>query len=289
MVIKSLGLPSDNFYEKLDHDEDTNLSNYNSECISFSSNKINLGLKRPCALVLKYLANSYKKSEKANMEYDDCILLNYWIYGKIYEKHRDISNSGRSFGELQRLWNSLILNPYKTSYNDKCEPDNSIATQNDWKKRKELYGYCVDYDTLQRMISNYDKHCKIIYKYLKEKVELYNEYYEYCSSGDNNNKCPRFFSKCENKDPNNLLSQLTCKEVMQAEEALSAKEDKRLATAAADLSLTADNAGLPMGSQMPDAGSNPVTKSGNVLLGVVVTSMTSGALYKVKTDLIITY
>ncbi|KNA00984.1 hypothetical protein PVNG_03091 [Plasmodium vivax North Korean] len=278
MVIKSLDLPSEKFYERLNQDN-TSLSEYNKECSSFSSIKKNKGLRRPCALLLKYLANSEKKSEKVNWAYDDCILLNYWIYGKIYEQRKDISKSAPAFGDLQRLWNTLIHDPRKTSYYNKCEPDNLIATQDDWWKRKELYDYFVDYNTLKGIVPIYDTHCEEIYMYLKEKDKLYKEYKENCSTTQGIN-CPDFFRECENKDPTILLKMLKCYGEMQSKEALPLKQEERPASAETYPGLTSVKADLPVDPQVPRDGTNPVTNSGNVLLGVVITSMTSGALYK---------
>ncbi|KMZ89592.1 hypothetical protein PVBG_03313 [Plasmodium vivax Brazil I] len=289
-------LPSDNFYRTLDHNNE-HLGKYYAECKEFSSNKKYIGLRRYCAVVLNYLENIYKKSEKQNWAYDDCLLLNYWIFGKIYEQQNDLTKSAISFGELQILWYRLVEDTTRISSNNKCEPHSIIATQNDWRKRKELYDYCVDYDTLQQIITNYDtlkdmnpyydKYCKQIYKYLKEKDKLYKEYKENCFTSEPKN-CPDFFTKCANKDPTILLNKLSCSEEMQRNEALSSKKEGP-ATTETDPGLTAVASSLPTDSQISHEGTNPVTNTGNVLLGVVVTSMTSGALYKVKTDFIITY
>ncbi|CAI7717550.1 Plasmodium vivax Vir protein, putative [Plasmodium vivax] len=279
MVIKSLGLPSEEFYKKLNHDEDTNLQAYYKVCNSIFSTKKEFVLRRPCALLFKYLVNSYKKSEKEKPAYDDCILLNYWIYGKIYEQHKDISERARSYGELQIIWNILIQDKSQAQYNKICKPDILIATQEDWKKRKELYDYFVDYDTIKGMNHFYDKYCKEIYNYLKDMDVLYKEYREHCSIAGNI-MCPDFFNQYKDKDPNILLRQLTCKGVMQSEEALSVKEDKRSENSEIVPRISTDGSGLPLNSQKARDGTNPVTNSGNVLLGVVVTSMTSGALYK---------
>ncbi|GAB69836.1 hypothetical protein PCYB_005850 [Plasmodium cynomolgi strain B] len=53
-----------------------------------------------------------------------------------------------------------------------------------------------------------------------QKYALYNEYKENCTTSKKN-VCPDFFSKCENNDPNTLLSQLKCYEHAQIEETLS--------------------------------------------------------------------
>ncbi|CAG9473033.1 unnamed protein product [Plasmodium vivax] len=275
-IERELWLPSDKFYQKLDlSDED--VRKYYEQCTSLKSIKEKIALRRPCALVLNYLANTYKKLENENSAYDECILLNYWIYGKIYEQYKVLNKSVISFGELQRLWNNVIEDPSKKSNNHKCKPDFHIVMKDDWTKGKKLYDYFVDYNTLKGIVPNYDTHCEEIYMYLKEKDKLYKEYKENCSTTQGIN-CPHFFSKHDYKDPSALLTQLKCYGEMQRKEAL--KKEERTATAETDPGPTEAKANLPMGSQMADAGTNPVTKSGNVLLGVVVTSMTSGALYK---------
>ncbi|KMZ86082.1 hypothetical protein PVBG_05481 [Plasmodium vivax Brazil I] len=276
-IERELYLTSYKFYQILDnYDED--LGKYYQECNEFSKSKYRI--KGICAQVLKYLETSAKKSDKENFDYDDCLLLNYWVYGRIYEKHGDKPESAQAFGKLQLLWNSLISNPLKKSYNDKCEPDFLMVMQPDWRKRKELYDYFVNYNMLQSMRHYFSTRCNKIYTYLKEKDKLYKEYKEYCST-PKHKYCPDFFTKFEDKDPNTLLNQLPCYGVMQSQEALTLKQDER--------PTTADKEGLPLNSQKARDGTNPVTNSGNVLLGVVLTSMTSGALYKVKTDFIITY
>ncbi|KMZ89659.1 hypothetical protein PVMG_06237 [Plasmodium vivax Mauritania I] len=283
MVIKSLDLPSEKFYEKLNHDVDPNLRRYNKLCKTiFNIRNKNTILRRPCTVVLKYLESFYKKSEKVNSNYVDCILLNYWIYGKIYEQYRDIPKRSHYFGELQRLWSNHIPNLLETSSNNKCELDTLIAIQDDWWNRKELYGYCVDYDTIKGIIPFYNSPCEEIYNYLKEKDKLYNEYKKNCSTSERNN-CPDFFRECENKDPTILLKMLKCYGEMQSKEALPLKQEERPASAETDPGPTEAKASLPLNSQISRNGTDPVTNSGHVLLGVVVTSMTSGALYKIKT------
>ncbi|KMZ77325.1 hypothetical protein PVIIG_05295 [Plasmodium vivax India VII] len=287
-IERELGLHSDKFYQNLDHNY-KNIEKYYADCSKFNDSGSKYRIRTICAKVLKYLESSAKIIDKKNSAYDDCLLLNYWIYGKLVQRYYNDSNTAiHAFGALQSVWNDLIENSSKTSYYDKCKPYFDIVIKHDWRKRKGLYDYCVDYDMLQKMLSFYPTRCNEIYIYLKEKDELYKEYSEHCSKTDNN-MCPEFFSKCNNKDPNNLLRQLTCYGEMQTKEALSLKLKQRPASPESDPDVTAVKAELPTDSQTASEGTNPVTKSGNVLLGVVVTSMTSGALYKVKTDLIITH
>ncbi|KMZ83391.1 hypothetical protein PVBG_06294 [Plasmodium vivax Brazil I] len=285
-IERKLGLHSDRFYQKLNLNYEDVEKDY-AECNEFSGSSSKYKIKRICTQLLKYLESSAKISDKENSAYDDCLLLNYWIYSTLVKKYyKNSYNAIHAFAELQSVWNDLIKNSSKTAYYDKCQPDFHMVMKDDWRKRKELYDYCVDYDMLQKMLPYYKTHCEEIYKYLKEKDALYKEYSKHCSVAGNN-MCPQFFSKCEKKDPNILLNMLDCYAEMQSKEAL--KKEERPATTETAPGPTEARAGLPTDSQKARTGTNPVTNSGNVLLGVVVTSMTSGALYKVKTDFIITY
>ncbi|KMZ77221.1 hypothetical protein PVIIG_05880 [Plasmodium vivax India VII] len=171
------------------------------------------------------------------------------------------------FGELQTMWNSLIDNPLKTSYYKKCKPDFNIAQQDDWEKRKELYDYCVDSEAIVQTANRYKDTCNDIYTYIKGKAHLYKHFNEPCLS-KNENKCPKFYSKCKNYHPDTLLPQLYCYEAMKKEEATAAAALSQAGTFSSD------------GLQLKSESSPPATQAGNVFLGVVVTSMTSGALYK---------
>ncbi|SCA59591.1 Plasmodium vivax Vir protein, putative [Plasmodium vivax] len=274
-IERDLGLPSDKFYQDLDY-SDEDVGKYYEECDEFNESKYKI--KGICKNLLRYLESIAKNGDRGNSAYDDCLLLNYWIYGRIVGIHKKNSrNIIHAFGELQRVWNDFIKKHSITFCYDKCQPDFHMVMKDDWRKRKELYDYFVDYVTIKNMHPYYPTRCKEIYTYLKDKDVLYKEYSKHCSKTDNS-MCPDFFAKNNEKDPNALLKKLSCYEEMRSMEAL--KLEQRQASAETDPGLTVVAASLPLNSQKARDGTNPVTNSGHVLLGVVVTSMTSGALYK---------
>ncbi|SCA81747.1 Plasmodium vivax Vir protein, putative [Plasmodium vivax] len=277
LTIESVGLTLDDFYRTLNRD-DTNLEDYASECKTLLSKNSYFTYDRLCKKLLKFLKSSSKLSDKKYSTYDDCILFNYWIYNEIAQinNYNYIYKVYPAFGELNNMWNNLIDVPSKESYYNKCEPDFNIPQQDDWKERKQLYDYCVNSGTIVNTANMFPHTCKDIYTYIKGKVHLYEHFKTRCLS-KKEKQCPKFYSECEKYHPNILLPQLDCYNDMQkqepdaAEKVLSVKQRPELP--AGDI-FSSDELRSKKDS------STPVTQVGNVLLGVVVTSMTSGALYK---------
>ncbi|CAI7723139.1 PIR protein [Plasmodium vivax] len=279
LKILSNGLPSENFYNTLSHNT-IGLNNYENKCNSIFSKKSSFYNKRLCTILLRYLETSSKRSQAHNSAYDNCILFNYWIYGELARKYayKYYAKVIPAFGEYNRIWNELIEDESNVAYHDKCKPDFDIAKQDDWEKRKELYDYCVNTKTLIETANNYEKTCKDIYAYIKGKTHLYERFKTQCIPEDKN-KCPKFYSKCIDYHPDKVLHQLTCHKDMKEEEA-------SLPAAAGDLPEKAlqDLSSSPTfsleSSQLKGDGTHPATKTGDILLGVVATSLTSGALYR---------
>ncbi|SBT54935.1 PIR Superfamily Protein [Plasmodium ovale wallikeri] len=108
--------------------------------------------------------------------FDDCMLLNYWIYDRVaYYFDNNISDINKYFDSVQYIWHYLITNKKEKSYYNKCNPlFKEILNYNEWKQRKQLYDYYVDYDTLFNTDINYrDEKCKEYYKKTEEKKPLY--------------------------------------------------------------------------------------------------------------------
>ncbi|VVA00348.1 PIR protein, partial [Plasmodium vivax] len=270
-------LPLDPFYKNLIHNEN-DLNSFKKECESLYSENKRFKNIRLCSILLWFLQNSKTRTENKNFAYDECLLFNYWIYGELARKY-NYNYSAKvfpAFAELQQIWNSLIEEPKKNYYYDKCNPDSSIVNQYDWDQRKELYDYCVNYELLKPQFEPYKKNCKQHYAYIKSKVPLYKYYKERCIP-DGKYNCPDFYSKCINYDPDNVLRELSCYDVMQKEEATA--EEKALSEKLhPDLSPGGTYSSDDLQSKKDS--SPPATQAGNVFLGVVVTSMTFGALYK---------
>ncbi|SCA83473.1 Plasmodium vivax Vir protein, putative [Plasmodium vivax] len=181
--ILSMGLPSENFYETLNY-KINGLDKYESDCDLICSKKKFFKRKRLCKILLRYLETPRIWSQTDDTAYDDCILLNYWMYSELSQKYtkNNFNNLVSEFGELNLVWNDLIGDISKKSYNHTCKPDFDILNQDDWEKRKELYDYCVNYETLSGTANNYNEQtCKNIYKYIKGKADLYKHFNERCA------------------------------------------------------------------------------------------------------------
>ncbi|KMZ77366.1 hypothetical protein PVIIG_05761, partial [Plasmodium vivax India VII] len=139
------------FYDKLNK-SDKDLDNYTDKCNKLCRKNNFFKSKRLCSIILRFLEGTNRTSDKKDSDYDDCILFNYWIYDGLSRKFNYNYNIKvyHEFAEIQRVWNELIQDASQITYFDKCKPDNSIVNQQDWKQRKELYDYCVNYELIQK-------------------------------------------------------------------------------------------------------------------------------------------
>ncbi|VVA00332.1 PIR protein [Plasmodium vivax] len=254
-------LPSEIFYEWLDSYL-ISASNYYSDCITLKDiYKQNYDIKGLCAKVVNYINTKPKISNEEHLKDHHCNLFNYWIYEQIdsYCKHK-------TYQPFQIFADFLLALSGFTYYSkdNTCKLDDSIPTIQDRKERKELYDYCIDYDTiLEKSKHNKDK-CDKYYKYVETKIELYKKFQALCPANNKSNYSD-YCKICEDKEPKHLLSQLKC-------DGIGVEKKTQLkGTPDSDLSGTTSNS-FP--------GIQSVSDMGNVFLGVVVTSMTSGFLYK---------
>ncbi|KNA01589.1 hypothetical protein PVNG_06051 [Plasmodium vivax North Korean] len=279
-------LNSGNFYEYL------NGLNILDECREYCEPLLTLdrggNIKNICARTLSYLKTKYSTLDYQNDEYDVCTLLNYWVYNRLFMaySYKNFSKVIKAFGQLQLIWDLFIDNVLNKKNTNICKPIFSIATETDWQKRKELLDYCVDVNDLVKTPHTYPKTCNKYYQYIKSKTELYKQYKQACTS-DDPRKCPEFFNKCEDYDPEKMILKLNCHLEMEkmkaAPSAIHIREDQGVPESHV---RETDSEVVP---QLQRENTANVNKVGNVLLGVVVTSMTSGVLYRVRTNLYITY
>ncbi|KMZ96162.1 hypothetical protein PVNG_05808 [Plasmodium vivax North Korean] len=279
-------LPLDDFYNDLNHSK-RHLANYVDECNTLCSKNKSFTDIKLCTILLRFLKDNIRTSYKIESAYNDCILFNYWIYGELEKKYKKHFKTKLVpiYAELQRMWYSLIEQSSNESYYENCKPDNSLIYQDDWTKRRDLYDYCVNYELLKPQFEPYKQYCKHHYTYIKSKAPLYDYFKEKCKLIGKYN-CPDFYDKCKAYDPDIVLRELSCYKDLHKEEPTAAAT---VLSEEPQPELAADGIFSPDASKLKGDGNHPVTKSGNILLGVVVTSMTSGALYKVKTKLFITY
>ncbi|VVA00393.1 PIR protein [Plasmodium vivax] len=270
-------LPLDSFYYDLNHSEKY-LDNYADECNKLCRENKSFKNIRLCKILLRFLKDNIRTSYKIESAYNDCILFNYWIYGELEKKYKKHFKTKLVpiYAELQRMWYSLIEQSSNESYYENCKPDNRLIYQDDWTKRRDLYDYCVNYELLKPQFEPYKQYCKHHYTYIKSKAPLYDYFKERCKPEAKYN-CPDFYSRCKDYDPSIVLPELSCYDVMKKEEDTAAENALSLEP---QPELTADGTSSPDASKLKGEGNHTVTKTGNILLGVVATSMTSGALYK---------
>ncbi|GAW84079.1 variable surface protein [Plasmodium gonderi] len=218
----SLGLPSEQFYKSLDSEffnyKPRNLwkitheeyEAYRGICESFNKDHENDWFRKLCLVLLRYIRNANTVTDNQNNDYDDCALLNFWIYERlslIYNNNYSIITT--MFAKLQLLWNTLVSDQIYKSFFSKCNPNFHIHVKNNWRKIKELYDYCVDYQTLYKTAVNFNPNRNYIYRYLKKKAPLYKEFEKNCLH-DNNNKCLEFYNKCKEYAPDHVINEIKC-------------------------------------------------------------------------------
>ncbi|KMZ88477.1 hypothetical protein PVBG_05435 [Plasmodium vivax Brazil I] len=259
-------LPSERFYEWLNSNV-MSISQYYDDCKSLNDRyKGNDRIKKLCARLVKYIKSTPLISNEEPLKHHHCNLLSYWIYEQLVSYYEDNSPEPvHIFGNFLRILSEL--EPYLND--NKCKLDFNITMIQDRKEIKELYEYCIDHNTIIEKSKLSNDNCKKYYTYVENKSKLYEKYQAFCDSGDQS-KCPKFHKDCEPYNPTLLLDQLECKDEM-------VKEKQLKGARGTDLAGTTSNS-FPSNQS--------VSIFGNVFLGVVVTSMTSGVLYKVYTNLI---
>ncbi|KMZ89647.1 hypothetical protein PVMG_05932 [Plasmodium vivax Mauritania I] len=270
-------LNSENFYKHLNHLEIL------EECSSYCKplHKLDRGgsVKNICARTLSYLKIKYSTLDNQNDEYDVCTLLNYWLYNRlnIVYNYGSFYKVIQAFGQIQSIWSDFIHKGLNKHNPKICNPIFDIAIQRDWKERKKLLDYCNNAKHLLIIANSHSGACNKYYQYIESKSDLYKQYEQACNS-DNKNMCPKFFNACKDYNPEKVLPTLTCHPDMEkrrpAASAIAMRGDGKNPLSP---DSEADSADF---SQLQRGDTPTVTKAGNVLLGVVITSMTSGALYR---------
>ncbi|SBS93731.1 PIR Superfamily Protein [Plasmodium ovale curtisi] len=221
---------------------------------------------------------------RVNSGYDISLLLNYWLYKELSGIYgaNNTSIICIAFSALQYIWGYPNNVPKNASYHQKCKPELSIVNHQDWDKRKELYDYYVDYDTLFPMAKIYDNECKY-YKKIEAKKSLYKPFEKECSPITDN--CPHFYEQCKPYNPENVLSLLQCHSEMEKKKASPEPPDLQLPSgqepesrAPAHVSAVvgfSHGSGTESIQEYSDIGK----KFGHSILGVAPVLLTDTALY----------
>ncbi|SBT55245.1 PIR Superfamily Protein [Plasmodium ovale wallikeri] len=278
-------LPSLQFYNDVNKDH-PDLWKYSNQCDKIIVSKTD-EVKEVCKKYLKYLDNSYTIWNEAKNGYDICILMNYWIYGTltgIYSSEKTSDNIDIAFGNFQLVWDNLVIDSIKRPFYERCKPHYEMFSHKDWEKRKELYEYYVDYNSIKLQNDTYPQNCKTYYEYIKKKAPLYEYFDDLCSNEQT--KCPTFYKECEEYNPKIVLPDLHCHEQMEQEEdsaqALLMPHDSRqgLGSEAHEHGPGVLEPPAPSDTVSAQENSGIGTKVGHSVLGVAPVLLTATALYR---------
>ncbi|GAW84252.1 variable surface protein [Plasmodium gonderi] len=290
----SLGnsLPSERFYNELDDIE--NFSEYYVHCKSFTHRK-SRNAQSICAKVLKYLGT--RENLRNNYyTYDVCLLLNYWVASRLSASvgYSDEDYVKDNFVKITTIWNTFVHEVLKKNSYETCNPVISDIVLKDWRLRKELYDYYVDYDYLKRMYI-YNEKDKDYCTYFKNKVSLYNHFGRTCTS-DPTNFCKEFKTKYKDCHPNKLLIDFKCDNEIEKKSLREEQTDRELhdgvsqgVTPENDTQFTRFSIDGKQSFKTLNTKINRIITlrmTGGVILGVAAISMICASLHKVNKKII---
>ncbi|SBT02085.1 PIR Superfamily Protein, partial [Plasmodium ovale curtisi] len=275
-----INLTSKNIYNIIDNDSQ-DLSKYNGKCEDIHVNNHKEEVKTICKKVLSYLEKSTIWNVQESV-YDTCLLLNFWIYDKLTQIFRNKSNTDIAFGNFQALLNNHTDYQKNISPDKRCKDKFEILRKDDWDKRKELYDYYIDFNTIKQMIPFYDLECTNYYKYIEGKTELYKYFEGLCTP--KSPECPEFYEKCKDYNPDLVLHNFPCQvKIEAAKNALHTEQtsDQDLQDGphpyGSDLTgHSAHSSEVGMTQENSDIG----TKVGKSVLGIAPIALTASALYR---------
>ncbi|VUZ93662.1 PIR protein [Plasmodium vivax] len=252
------------------------LTDYDVYCGTYENPYQHSHVTYVCSIILNYLKNNNVSDNNTN-QFSICKLLNYWAYSTLNDL---FPTEGKSkidyfYKEIEKIWYKRINDSSSVDYYKKCKPDRVLFDYDDWKLRKELYDYYVDILPISKYLKFYTADCEQYYKYIKYKQKIYDQYEKFCENPDDM-KCPNFFNECKKYNPKDILPELTCYSKM--------IEEEKAQQQASQAALASQGHKVPSAqlgdAEIPKPNTSIGAQASNVFLGVVVTSMTSGALYK---------
>ncbi|SBT02981.1 PIR Superfamily Protein [Plasmodium ovale curtisi] len=283
----SKDLFSDQFYEALNTDS-PDLSKYDNKCNDIHVHNPKEKMIEICKKYLRYLEYC-KLLNDDNSLYKVSLLFNYWLYGMLTHIYGANSTDKirAGFGALQYKWTYFDYYRKNEPHYLKCKPNFEIVNHNDWDKRKKLYDYYVDYDTLSTMAKSFDDDCEY-YEKIEEKKSLYEYFEKECSPPRKN--CPEFYEKCKEYKPENVLSKLLCHEKI-ARERADAQAAERPDTMEHTSGTGQETEVGSLGPDVPGLGTRSETeatsetsqigtKVGQSVLGITPVLLTASALYR---------
>ncbi|GAW84596.1 variable surface protein [Plasmodium gonderi] len=218
-------LISEQFYYKLDNLD--SFREFFEYCKSLESMERGQALKIYCAKILKYLKSNSEHIDKQDT-YNVCELLNYWLATRLsaivgYMNHTYVINV---FLEISYIWNDFIMNNFNNNHHKICNPKVDMISLSDWRKRKEVYDYFVDYAYLSgmsRILVNPSDYCT----HIRNKISIYNYFNDKCAS-DQTGFCDEFKTKYKACSPYDLLLRFKCSEEVEKNKSSGEIEEREL-------------------------------------------------------------
>ncbi|GAW84580.1 variable surface protein [Plasmodium gonderi] len=280
-------LPSEKFYKTLDDLKGFN--EYTEYCKFLTSFKNESAVRNYCARILKYLSSNKELRSDSNV-YDICQLLNYWLANRlsIIAGYNDPNNLWKIFGYITNIWNNFIMDTLKKPESETCNPLMGEIIPHDWRKRKELYEYYVDYNYLSLM-PIYKKGDEEYCTFIRNKILLYNYFRSICIK-DTTDFCEKFNSKYISCDPNNLLHGFECEKEIDEKGLLERRERELQRIPSHNITMSLHESQSPGMSIRGTQTSSvlqliynsfiPLKKASAVVLGIIGISTIYGFLYK---------
>ncbi|CAG9483642.1 unnamed protein product [Plasmodium vivax] len=256
-------LPSENFYGLLT--SDINHRKYDGECKKYNGpGKGSRNITRLCSKLVKYVKiNPSTISTESHFKNNYCDLLSYWVYEQLNKHFKDdIFNVVKAYNEFQNILDKVSPDHNEFKANE-CFREYNIFAATDFKERKLLYDYYVDYNTILEKSAETNK-CRDYYKYVQSKQRLYDIFEKHCIS-DGSAQCPEFYKDCKDYNPKEVLDTFICHDDM----------------VRAGVGVYSGRKSGLWGRTVSFLNSSGAARKGSsALLGMVVASVTGGILYK---------
>ncbi|SBT56397.1 PIR Superfamily Protein [Plasmodium ovale wallikeri] len=105
----------------------------------------------------------------------------------------------------------------RTNYYQKCTPNMNIDNYEDWRERRNLYEYYVNFDILSKTSQRYDNVCEAYYKKIEGTKSLYKYFENKCSSDKYD--YPYFYKNYMHYNLQNVLTNLPCHQLIKSKSA----------------------------------------------------------------------
>ncbi|SBT59136.1 PIR Superfamily Protein [Plasmodium ovale wallikeri] len=163
-------LNSEKFYDALNN-VSLDLSKYQAECKNINVRSLHEQMAKFCEKYLSYLESCEALNNK-NFCYDVSKLMNYWLYDEITNIYgnENTTEIGIAFGALQFILGYPKYNPKLSSLIEKCKPNLKMVNHHDWKNRKDLYDYCINYKFIEDECKFYPEECKRHCDYIGKQI-----------------------------------------------------------------------------------------------------------------------